>query len=72
MGPILSGPLREVVDLGNSNIVWVIIWVQNKAIDIGEWSIWGCGRLESLFYYISFVGLMLCSALKQHSGARVY
>ena len=34
--------------------VWVIIWDQNKAIDIGEWSIWEGSRLER--FYCSSVG----------------
>ena len=24
-------------------IMWVIVWDPNKAIDIGEWTICGCG-----------------------------
>ena len=26
--------------------MWAIVWDQNKVIDIGEWSVYGGGRLE--------------------------
>ena len=29
-----------------SGIIWMVIWDPNKAIDIGEWSICGGGRLQ--------------------------
>ena len=34
---------------------WAIAWDRNKAIDIGEWSICGVGRLER-FYCIGKCG----------------
>ena len=33
--------------------LWVIVWNQNNAIDIGRWSICGDGRLER-FYCINY------------------
>ena len=53
MGLILNGPFSEVVRvrLGycRVDIVLVIIWDSNKAIDIGNWSIcWG-GHLERFY-----------------------
>ena len=50
MGQTSCGPFREVIDLGGKISVWVILWDLNKAIDIGEWSIWGGGQLETFFY----------------------
>ena len=44
MGPTLNGPFREVIGLGSWNML--IGWDPNKAIDIGEWSICGGGRLK--------------------------
>ena len=49
-GPILSSPFREVVGLGSFKISWwVVVWDPDKAIDIGEWSICGGGRLERIY-----------------------
>ena len=41
MGPTVTGPFREAVSLGSREI----IWNPNEAVDIGEWSICGGGRL---------------------------
>ena len=51
--PTLSGSFREVVGLGM--FILAIVWARNKAIDIEEWSICGCGRLER-FYCIFILG----------------
>ena len=52
MASILNGPFREVVHLGSWNIVTMgDHWDPNQAIGIGEWSIWGGGRLGR-FYWI--------------------
>ena len=41
MGPILSGPFREVVGLkiAHNISLCAIVWNVNKAIDIGRWSV---------------------------------
>ena len=35
-----------------NDIVWPVVWGANKAINTGEWTVSGGGRLER-FYYIS-------------------
>ena len=54
MGLTLNGPFREVLGLGSSNIVAMILHgrsfgTQHKAIDIDEWSIGG-GCNSERFY----------------------
>ena len=34
----------------SNGIVWAILWDPHKAIDIGEWSLGGDGRLEKFYY----------------------
>ena len=48
-----DGRFREVVGL--VFIVRKIVWDPNKAIDIGEWSICGGGRLERFPELVLFV-----------------
>ena len=43
MGPTLGGPFRKVVGLGT------IVCDRNKAIDIGDWSIFEGGRLVRFY-----------------------
>ena len=42
------GRFREL-EYHYNGIVRVIVWDSNKAIDIGEWSIPGGGRLERFY-----------------------
>ena len=52
MGPNLSGRYTELEYLA-------INWDQNKAIDIGEWSIYGGGRIDyciwNIYTYIAHI-----------------
>ena len=61
MGLTLSGRFREVVDLGVRISAWSIVWDQNKAIDVVEWSICGAGRLERFY----------CICIHMHKSAPI-
>ena len=69
MGPPLNGPFREVVGLEleyhYNDITWAIVWDQNKAIDVGEWSICGGGWLERFYnmYIVPIYREIVCLLL---------
>ncbi len=51
MGLTLNGPFQELGYCYNG-IVWAIACDPNKAIDVGEWSIFGGDRLERFLLYM--------------------
>ena len=44
---IEGGRFRELKH--HNGIVWEVVWDSNKSIDIGEWSICECDRIERLY-----------------------
>ena len=50
--PIYGGDRFRELEYHYDVIVWVMVQDPNNAIDIGEWSICGSGRLERFEYII--------------------
>ena len=66
MEPSLNGQFREVVSLRRSVleyhrncIAWAVVWISNKVVDIGEWSVCEGGRLAYRGFIVIYIFIYL-------------
>ena len=64
MGLTLNDPFTDVVRLRSYIVamrcVWMIVWGTNEVIDIGKWSIYGGGLLESFHTMHIYIYACVC------------